>query len=307
MNGLLIIDKPQGMSSHAVVGKVRRLFGLRKVGHAGTLDPLATGVLVVALGQGTRILQFLLEENKTYRATLKLGAVTDTQDSEGVVLSEAEWSHLGEAEIAAACQAMVGTLEQVPPMYSAIKQGGVPLYKLARKGMEVERQPRLVTIFSLGLVSISPPDVTFEVHCSKGTYVRTLCHDIGTKLGCGAYLTALRRLTSGAFNETEAVSLDTIEQTAPQERGRFLLSLGDALRGYAAVFLREEGVRKLRYGIPPTLDMVEKNVEIEEGTIVQLLGPLGPMGMARFAPSRGRETRGDFELLRVFNDCDGGE
>jgi len=305
MNGILIVDKPQGMTSHAVVGRVRRLFGLRKVGHAGTLDPLATGVLVVALGQATRILQYLMEENKVYRASLILGKITDTQDSEGVVLAEHETDHLEKEEINAACMAMIGSYEQMPPMYSALKKDGVPLYKLARQGIEVARKTRSVTIFDLHTVSVAPPEITFEVTCSKGTYVRTLCHDIGLKLGCGAHLTALRRIQSAPFDEKEAVSLEDIEKASPEDRHRFLLSIGEALRDYPALGVCEEGIQKLRYGIPPTLDMLTEKVTLEEGTLALLVSNKGPLALARYAPSREREARGDFELLRVFNDAGG--
>lgn len=301
MNGILIVDKPQGMSSHAVIGRVRRLFGLRKVGHAGTLDPLATGVLVVALGQATRILQFLMEEEKTYRASLLLGTTTDTQDAEGRVLATQATGHLSREQVEAACLSMVGTYDQVPPMYSALKKDGVPLYKLARKGVEVARAARAVTIFSLELLSVAPPAVTFETRCSKGTYVRTLCHDIGEKLGCGAHLTALRRVQSGPFCDTDAVSLDQLEETAPGERPDLLLSIGEALRDYPSLPVFEEGVGRLRHGIPPTVAMLDGPVPVGAGDTVLLVGPEGPLAMARYAPERENETRGDFELLRVFS------
>lgn len=307
MNGILIVDKPQGMTSHAVVGRVRRLFGLRKVGHAGTLDPLATGVLVVALGQATRILQFLMEENKTYRASMLLGKVTDTQDSEGQVVSTHETSHLGEDEILAACMSMLGSFDQMPPMYSALKKDGVPLYKLARKGIEVARAARPVTIFSLEKVTVQSPCLTFDVCCSKGTYVRTLCHDIGAKLGCGAHLTSLRRLQSAPFVEQDAVTLDTIERTAPEDRHLLLLSIGEALRGHASLTVSDVGLKRLGFGIPPTIDMIVDPIDLDEGCVVLLVGAKGPLAVTRYAPSREHEPRGDFELLRVFNDCGGFE
>lgn len=307
MNGILIVDKPQGMTSHAVVGRVRRLFGLRKVGHAGTLDPLATGVLVVALGQATRILQFLMEENKTYRASLLLGEVTDTQDSEGQVIATCDSSHLGTDEILDVCMSMVCSYDQLPPMYSALKKDGVPLYKLARQGIEVARTARRVTIFSLQQLTVQSPYVTFDVCCSKGTYVRTLCHDIGAKLGCGAHLTSLRRLQSSPFAEADAVTLDEIEHSAPEDRHRFLLSIGEALREYPSLLVSDDGVKKLSYGIPPTTDMVDGHFELTEGALVLLVSPNGPLAITRFAPSRMQESRGDFELLKVFNDCGGFE
>lgn len=305
MNGILIVDKPQGMTSHAVVGRIRRLFGLRKVGHAGTLDPLATGVLVVALGQATRILQFLMQENKVYRASLVLGKTTDTQDSEGQVVATHDPGNLDAQAIADICQSMVGCYEQMPPMYSALKKDGVPLYKLARQGVEVTRKPRRITIFDLELLAVEPPNVTFEVHCSKGTYVRTICHDIGVKLGCGAHLTALRRLQSAPFNEREAVTLETIEETAPEDRPKLLLTIAEALREYPSLSVCQEGITRLSYGIPPTVDMIVGTIDLEEGTQVLLVGPKGPLAMVTYAPSRTRESRGDFELLRVFNDGGG--
>lgn len=301
MNGILIVDKPQGMSSHAVIGRVRRLFGLRKVGHAGTLDPLATGVLVVALGQGTRILQFLMEKEKTYRASMVLGITTDTQDSEGRIIATHGTDHLDRDRIEKACLSMIGSYDQVPPMYSALKKDGVPLYKLARKGIEVARKPRTVSIFTLDPVAIEPPAVTFDTRCSKGTYVRTICHDIGLRLGCGAHLTALRRLQSGPFTETDAVSLEMIEQTPPEERGGLLLSIGEALQEYPALAVTEEGIRRLGYGIPPTVAMVCGSIFPEPCATVLLTGKGQPLAMARYAPSRENEQRGDFELLRVFN------
>ena len=307
MNGILIVDKPQGMTSHAVVGRVRRLFGLRKVGHAGTLDPLATGVLVVALGQATRILQFLMEENKTYRASLLLGKITDTQDSEGQVIATHETSHLDSDEISAACMSMVGSLDQMPPMYSALKKNGVPLYKLARQGIEIARVARRVKILSLDQLIVQSPYVTFDVSCSKGTYVRTLCHDIGAKLGCGAHLTALRRLQSAPFTESDAFTLEEIERAAPEDRHRFLLSIGEALREYPSLVVSDEGVKRLSYGIPPTTDMIDGPIDLSEGVLVLLVSPNGPLAITRFAPSRNQETRGDFELLKVFNDCGGFE
>lgn len=302
MNGILIVDKPQGMTSHAVVGRIRRLFGLRKVGHAGTLDPLATGVLVVALGQATRILQFLMQENKVYRASLVLGKTTDTQDSEGQIVATSDPGHIDAQSVADVCQSMVGSYDQMPPMYSALKKDGVPLYKLARQGVEVSRKPRRITIFDLQLLAVELPNITFDVHCSKGTYVRTICHDIGVKLGCGAHLTALRRLRSAPFDVKEAVTLEAIESMAPEDRPELLLSIAEALREYPSLNVCPEGIKRLGYGIPPTADMIADTIDFEEGTQVLLVGPGGALAMATYVPSRARESRGDFELLRVFND-----
>lgn len=301
MHGLLVIDKPRGVSSHDVVRRVRRLCGTRRVGHGGTLDPLATGVLVVAVGEGTRVLQFFLDEDKAYRATFRLGEVTDTQDSEGTVLSTAPFDGVTPAQVEEACAAMVGTIEQIPPMYSALKKDGVPLYKLARQGQEVERQARVLQIRSLKVCEIDLPSVTIEVECSKGTYIRTLCHDIGAALGCGAHLTALRRIASGRFTEAQAAGLDALEALAAEGGQLPLLGPAEALQGWPGVEVSEEAARRLRDGVPPTLEEAPAVQGLGEGRQVLLLESGRLLAVARFAPSRQKERRGDYELVRVFN------
>ena len=199
MNGVIVIDKPQGMTSFDIVRQVRRMCKVRRVGHAGTLDPLATGVLPVAVGWATRLVEYMMAGEKTYQATMKLGASTDTQDSEGQILEEKEWQHVDRAALDEAVASFVGDIDQLPPMYSALKKDGKPLYQLARQGIEVERQLRSIHIDSIVVDDFAPPLVTFTVHCSKGTYVRTLCHDLGQKLNCGAHMTALRRMSCGHF------------------------------------------------------------------------------------------------------------
>jgi tRNA pseudouridine55 synthase len=277
---------------------------MRKVGHAGTLDPLATGVLIVALGQGTRVLQFLMEETKAYRATLKLGETTDTQDVEGTVVCRGSYSHLSPENIAAACRSMQGTSKQIPPMYSALKKDGVPLYRLARKGVDIERAPRQIVVETLDLLDITPPLVTFEVQCSKGTYVRTLCHDIGARLGCGAHLTALRRIRNGPFEERDAVSLASLEESPPERRAAHVLTPLQAMRTFPTLIVAEESRERLANGIPPELSGIEGWVSVKEGETLLLTGGNRLLAVARYAPHREREKRGDFELLKVFN---GGE
>lgn len=301
MNGLLIIDKPQGMTSFDVVRQVRRLCGTRRVGHAGTLDPLATGVLPVAVGEGTRIVQFLMEGDKTYRATLKLGEITDTQDSEGEVLEQRQVLGVTEQKLAEACRSLVGTIRQVPPMYSALKKNGVPLHRLARQGIEVERQERSIEIQRLEILEIDLPYVTFEVDCSKGTYVRTLCHDLGLALGTGAHLTALRRTRNGAFGEFDSVTLESLAADAKDGIPPALLSLREALRTFPAVQISTPAATRLRDGVPPELSSVAGAVHCTEGDKVLLVEGEALLAIASFAPSRIREKRGDFELLRVFN------
>jgi len=298
VHGLLLLDKPAGLTSHDCVRKVRRLFKTRKVGHAGTLDPLATGVLPIAVGDGTKVLQFLLAENKSYRATLKLGVTTETLDSEGEIVAVRPVPPLSETQVRAVCQSFCGVISQLPPMYSALKKDGVPLYKLARQGITVERAPREVEIHAIDLVSFCDTDITIEVSCSKGTYIRSLAHDIGEAIGCGAHITALRRLSTGAFTISECSTLEQLEAT--EERSSFLLSINDALRNYSAVQLDEAGVNQLKYGIPPQLQQIECLPTLHDGDLVRLLTADRLLAVARFAPQRKKEKRGDFELVRVF-------
>ena len=210
-NGVIIIDKPQGWTSMDVCAKLRGVFHERRVGHGGTLDPMATGVLPVFLGRATRGVEYVTEGEKEYHAALRLGVITDTQDITGTVLERREHA-VTQEQLAAALERFTGEITQVPPMYSAIKIQGKKLYELARKGVEVERKPRPVTIFDLELLGWPDPgeDFPLRVVCSKGTYVRTLCHDIGGALGCGGTMAALRRTRVGAFSIGDAVTLEQI-------------------------------------------------------------------------------------------------
>ncbi|MBA3530322.1 MAG: tRNA pseudouridine(55) synthase TruB, partial [Ardenticatenales bacterium] len=193
LDGLLIVDKPQGMTSHDVVARLRRVTRMKKIGHAGTLDPLATGVLVLALGKGTRTLEYLTGQDKVYEATVYLGQSTDSYDAEGEVLTRHEGALPEQSEVEAALDAFRGDIWQKPPIFSALKQGGEPLYKKARRGESVEIEARPVTIYNLVLTFWNPPEVGLYVHCSKGTYIRSLAHDLGVALGVGGHLKALRR------------------------------------------------------------------------------------------------------------------
>ncbi|MBE0597694.1 MAG: tRNA pseudouridine(55) synthase TruB [Desulfuromonadales bacterium] len=301
MTGLLIIDKPQGMTSHDVVRRVRRLLHTRRVGHAGTLDPMATGVLQVAVGEATRLVEFLMGGEKSYRAVLKLGESTDTQDAEGTVLERRPLGDLDRQTIEAACLPLTGCIRQRPPMYSALKRNGVPLYTLARQGIEVERDERQVQINRLQVLEVQLPLVTLEVDCTKGTYIRTLAHDLGEALGCGAHLTALRRTRSGPFTAGESVALAQLEAEAPAQPP--LIPLREALRGFPVLRLNVEAVGRLRNGIPPTVAQLEGELP-EAGAVVLLLTGEELRAVARYAPLREEETRGDFVLLRVFHPPD---
>lgn len=222
MNGFLIVNKPTGMTSHDVVDAVRRLAGTRRVGHAGTLDPLATGVLVLALGAATRLVQFIDGSDKTYRATLRLGETTTTYDADGDLV-ERRTVTANQAEVEAALAAFRGDITQIPPMYSAIKMKGQKLYNLARQGKEIERAPRPVTIHRLDVLDWALPDVTIEVGCSAGTYIRSLAHDLGQTLGCGAHLTALTRTAAGDFRLEDSHTLAALDALA--QAGRLVEAL----------------------------------------------------------------------------------
>jgi len=216
-DGALLVDKPQGPTSHDVVDRVRRRFGLKKVGHAGTLDPNATGLLVLLLGRGTKLSDKLMSADKVYEGTLKLGETTNTYDADGEVTATAPVPPLNVEQLNAAAGAFVGDLLQTPPMVSAAKVGGVPLYKLARKGLEVERKARLVHIYTFRFTAYQEPIGTFRVACTKGTYVRSLAHELGQKLGCGAHLATLRRTESGRFSVTDAIPLAQLLEFSPTE------------------------------------------------------------------------------------------
>ena len=298
MNGILLIDKPPGMTSHDVVRRVRRLLRTRRVGHTGTLDPLATGVLPIAVGEATRIVQFLMEGDKTYRAILKLGETTTTQDAEGEVLERRPVEGITAETVIAAARSFEGVIRQLPPMYSALKKDGVPLYRLARQGIEVERESRAVRIDRLQILDVDLPLITLEVDCSKGTYVRTLCHDLGLVLCTGAHLLALRRTRSGSFTEADCVTLEQLETDGTATPP--LLSVDEALRGMPALEVDAEATRRLADGIPPALASLSAAPGCPEGETVRLMHAGTLLAIARFAPGRLNEKRGDFELLRVF-------
>jgi len=210
-SGVLLVDKPEAWTSHDVVNCIRRRFGVRKVGHCGTLDPAATGLLVIVLGKATRLSDKLSGQDKSYAGTLRLGVETFSEDRDSEVTATADTSQVTAVAVEAAAARFVGTIEQVPPMVSAVKVQGRPLYKLARQGKTIAREARTLTIHSLKLTRIAIPDVDFEICCSKGTYVRTICADIGRILGCGAYLHCLRRLRSGRFSVEGAATMDEIK------------------------------------------------------------------------------------------------
>ena len=208
LDGALLVDKPAGCTSHDVVDDIRRRFGIKKVGHCGTLDPNATGLLIIVLGRGTKLSEKLMSDDKVYEGDIKFGEATDSYDVDGKVTATLPVPPLTLDQLNEAAATFVGDLQQIPPMVSAKKQGGVPLYKLARKGIEVVREPRLVHIFNYRFTAYAEPLAKFRVACTKGTYVRSLAHDLGIKLGCGAHLATLRRVTSGKWDVANALTLD---------------------------------------------------------------------------------------------------
>jgi tRNA pseudouridine55 synthase len=245
MNGIVIVDKPQGWTSQDVTARLRRVFNTRRIGHGGTLDPMATGVLPVFVGRATRGVEFFEHAEKIYEATLRLGLTTDTEDVTGTVLTEREVS-ISEQEFLDILPKFRGKIQQIPPMYSALKVDGQKLCDLARKGKEVERQPREIEIFELECLEFNGDTARLRVHCSKGTYIRTLCKDIGEALGCGGCMAALRRVTAGEYTIDEAVPLqELLDAEAPEQH---LRQVDTMFRNYSAVTLTANQEKRCRNG-----------------------------------------------------------
>ena len=249
MNGVIIIDKPMGKTSHDIVAMMRKKFGTRRVGHTGTLDPMATGVLPICIGNATRAADMMTESDKKYRAVLMLGKRTDTLDIEGEILEERP-VNVTDSEIRDAVNSFLGEIDQIPPMYSAIKKDGKKLYELARQGIELEREARRICIYSIDIVNISVPYVTIDVHCSKGTYIRSLCDDIGKRLGTGAVMTALCRTYTAGFSIDDAYTTEQIEGT---ENPSSLLQATDTLFSHLSeIHLNEKQEKSIVNGVRMT-------------------------------------------------------
>jgi tRNA pseudouridine55 synthase len=210
ISGVLAVDKPEGLTSHDVVNCIRRKLKIKRVGHGGTLDPICTGLLIILIGRATKLAHVFTTSDKVYEGTMRLGQKTDSHDAEGKVICEGDWRSITREQLENVLQQFRGDVLQVPPMLSAVKVDGIPLYKRARRGEIVERPPKLVHIYELEVIRFAPPDVDFRVRCTKGTYVRTLCSDIGEKLGCYAYMAKLRRIASGNINVKDAIPLSEI-------------------------------------------------------------------------------------------------
>lgn len=228
LEGVLLVDKPGDHTSHDVVARLRRKLNMKRIGHAGTLDPMATGLMILLIGKATKISQYLISLDKEYEGAIELGKVTDSQDADGEVLETRPVLPLTETEVRTAMAGFLGDQYQIPPMYSAIKIDGQPLYKSARKGVEVEREPRFIRVMSFELTKFGLPKFEFRLRCTKGTYVRTVAHDLGQKLGCGAHLAALRRTATDKFNVAQALTLDQIEALSLKEIEQRLIPVHQA-------------------------------------------------------------------------------
>ncbi len=233
LEGVLLVDKPADHTSHDVVARLRGKLKMKRIGHAGTLDPMATGLLIILVGKATRISQYLISLDKEYEGTIELGKVTDTQDADGETMETRPVPALTEADIRSAIKSFLGDQYQIPPMYSAIKIDGVPLYKSARKGEEIAREPRFIRVMDWQLTGFALPRLDFRMRVTKGTYVRTLAHDLGQKLGCGAHLAALRRTATDKFNVSQALTLDQIQAMTLPEIGKRLIAPRDAVPSIA--------------------------------------------------------------------------
>lgn len=315
MDGILVIDKPSGISSFGVVRQVKGWLRIKKVGHTGTLDPFASGVLPLVINEGTKTVPFLAEDQKEYEAVLKLGVETDTYDSTGKITAATDLDgfHVDEETIKGVMRGFVGRIEQIPPMFSAVKHRGRPLYKLARRGIVVKRKPRVVEIMDIGVTRIGFPFVSFNVACSKGTYIRTLAHDVGRELKCGAHLSQLHRTRSGPFTLGDAVPFREVKYLA--EGGKIeerIISLNQVLGGLPKLCVERELQRKIQRGGQILVRDIRESPfpRIDRGVPVRVISSGGDLiAIARAEMGYGESVDNDavaFRLLRVFHENVGG-
>ncbi len=304
MNGFIVIDKPEGITSHSVVHSARKIFGIKKAGHTGTLDPFATGVLPVALGEATKAIPFLDESVKEYSAVMRLGISTDTQDCTGTIIRECSYGHITDEVVRNSFSRFIGAIRQVPPMFSALKRSGVPLYKLARQGLDIPRESREITIFSLTVEKIDLPNIYFMVRCSRGTYVRTLASDLGDELGCGAHLSSLRRTASGIFTIDEAVTLKELALLNCTEYLKDkIISPYRSLAHYKNFELTDKGARMVRNGALPDMDGFQSvpHNSLQAGEKITLSYSEKLLAVAENVFHHWSGDRSNLRLLRVFN------
>jgi len=305
LNGVILIDKPSSRTSQEVVTQVKKMLRVRKAGHTGTLDPFATGVLPVCLNEGTKLAPFLIDQDKEYEGGLVLGIETDTQDSTGQIINTQPVGDIPSDRIIAAFARFQGTIEQIPPMFSAVKHQGVRLYELAREGKSVERTSRQVMIFSIEILTIALPHISFRVHCSKGTYIRTLANDIGRVLGCGACLKSLRRTASGTFRLEQAITPDALrEMPRWMVREKVLISPTEALSSFTRVTVNQRVEEKVKNGRDIYADEVRDCAAwAQEGHYIKIVNDKGVLlAVARILPRLADgKTQPLWKLLRVFN------
>lgn len=288
-SGILLLDKPRGLTSNAALGRAKRILGIKKAGHTGTLDPMATGLLVLCFGEATKVSGFLLDADKAYRAEATLGVTTDSEDAEGQILEERPVPDLEKAALETVLDRFRGPIDQVPPMHSALKHQGKRLYELARQGETVERPPRQVTIHSLELLDWTTPKLSLNVRCSKGTYIRSLVRDIGEVIGCGAHLSALRRTESAPFNLDNAITLETLDSMSTDEARALLLPSDQALLHLPEVHLDPIQSNRLNQG--------QKLAGVHEVTpgLVRVYDAIGFIGIGE------TDGAGHLKAKRLFN------
>lgn len=309
VNGVIIIDKPEGKTSHDVVEDVKKTLCAKKAGHTGTLDPLATGVLPVCINEATKLVQFFSTDSKEYRTTMLMGVETDTLDIEGNLIARRK-PDVTRCDIEEVLKCMLGKIKQKPPRYSAIKFKGKPMYKWARKGIDFDPPPRVVEVHQITLEDVKLPYVTFTVACSKGTYIRSLCADIGEKLGCGACLAGLRRIRSGAFVEKSALSLEGIHARWEREiLEKNIISMVDALPGFSTIHVNPELADRLKMGYQPVIgDLAENSLSsLIAGDVVKFVSSGGDLvalasALYSFDQIYSLDSKKQMvKILRVFN------
>lgn len=292
VNGVLLLDKPQGLSSNTALQKARRLYRAEKAGHTGVLDPLATGLLPVCFGEATKFAQYLLDADKAYTATLKLGEATSTGDAEGEVVATGR-ADISVEDFQTACQALTGPIRQVPPMFSALKHEGKPLYEYARKGIVIERKPRDIVIYAIDVTSFHAPEAVIDVRCSKGTYIRTLSEDIAKHIHTFAHLTALRRTETAGFSIREAHTLEALEALDESGRDALLLPCDVLVRHLPSLTLPDAAVQMLKFGRQPEY----RDAHLPADTPLRIYAEDGSfVGLADYLPHAGR-----LKALRLMN------
>ncbi len=304
MDGFIVLDKPTGVTSHDMVRLARRMFSMRKIGHTGTLDPFATGVLPLALGEGTKAIPFLDESVKEYHAVVRLGSATDTQDYTGVVIKKGDWHNITSEALSIALKSLTGVSLQLPPMFSALKHNGVPLYRYARRGETLEREARKINIYSLSVERLAFPDIDIFVRCSRGTYVRTLAHDLGELLGCGAHLIQLRRTKSGIFDLSMAFTVDMFSSNCMSgEMSARIISPFQALSHIRDLPLNDIGVLKIARGLAPSKsELVGLSPEIlHRGEKFRLSQHGRLYAVAESLSDKWQPSGVNLRLVRVFN------